>query len=203
MRKRKEFEFGTCTVPDGKRGLWSIETFTVSERDARMFNLGNMFNPGQWIDPGTYRRLRHKERGIVMSNTPMEVRSNYDAYLSAHNRVLINGLGLGMLLEGILRKPDVTYVRVIEVDPDVIRLTGDYYLGFSDKLEIVEADAYEYRPKRGEFFDYVWHDIWDDINADNLPLMSKLTRRYNKRVATSQGVWSRDMIRADQRRRYF
>lgn len=198
---RDAFRLGTCTVPDGTSGPWTIDTFTITEAEARSYNLSCLFggSGAMCIDPGTYRRLRHKDRGVVMSNTPMEVRTNRIAYRMARGRVLINGLGLGMLLEAILSKPDVTYVRVIEIDPDVIKLTGPHF-AHDPRVEIICADALEYKPAKGELFDYCWHDIWDTISSDNLPEMATLGRRYGKRRSVEQDHWARDMIRADNRR---
>lgn len=194
------FRLGQCSVPDGKSGDWTVSTFELTEKDVALDNLSFTFAGQGWMccRAGVYRKLTCKGRGVIMSNTPMEVRTNYDAYRLATGRVLINGLGLGMLLEGILSKPDVTYVRVIEFEEDVIKLVGPTYLK-DKRVEIIHADAYFYSPAKGEKFDYVWHDIWDTINGENLPLMAKLTRRYGRR-AEKQGVWSRDMIRADARR---
>jgi hypothetical protein len=192
-------KFGDATVPDGRSGPWTIDTFTISEAEARRYNIFNMRTPFMWIDPGTYRRLRHDSRGVVMSNTPMEVRTNQWAYCQARGRVIVNGLGLGMFLEGILQKPEVTYVRVIELDEHVIRLVGPHFRK-DPRVEIIQGDAYTYCPARGETFDFAWHDIWDDINADNLPSMAKLGRKYNKRVAAEQMFWSRDIVRDDVRR---
>jgi hypothetical protein len=193
---RAKFKFGTCTVPDGKSGPWKISTFRVTKKDAAYFNFCNRRNPSQWIEPGTYRRLSCEGRGVIMSNTPMEIRTNYDPFVYATGRVLINGLGLGMLLEAILSKPDVTYVRVIEIDEHVIRLVAPHFAR-DKRVEIVHANALTYRPARGEKFDYVWHDIWDVIDSINLPEMATLGRRYNRRIAVRQGWWARDIIRQE------
>jgi hypothetical protein len=201
---KMEFKFGTVTVPDGQKGDWRVSTFTVlPEKDNlglfmsnfRAIRDGNAFAV---VHPGTYKRLTHKTRGVIMSNTPMEVRTNIDAYFAAKGRVLINGLGLGMLLEGILHKPDVTYVRVIEAEQDVIDLVGPHFAN-DPRVEIVKADAYTYKPAKGEKFDYVWHDIWDEISADNLPKMATLNRKY-ARAAEAQGTWSREQVRRMERR---
>lgn len=201
MSRRAEFRLGTCTVPDGKKGPWTIDTFTISEEEARFQNLRCLMGGSALMrmNAGTYRRLRHKTRGVVMSNTPMEVMTNSEPFRLATGRVLINGLGLGMLLEAILSKPDVTYVRVIELEQDVIDLVGPHFAK-DPRVEIICADAYEYTPEKGERFDYCWHDIWDTIGSDNLPLMAKLGRRYGKRRSNAQGFWARDIIRADVRR---
>ena len=191
------FVFGTTTVPDGKRGPWTIDTFTITPKDAREYNVGLImsFSPtDRWIQAGTYRRLHHKTRGVVMSNTPWEVQTNSKAFSMATGNVLINGLGLGMLLEGILTKADVKHVRIIEIDPDVIALTGPHFAK-DKRVEIINADAYEYKPAKGEFFDFAWHDIWDRAEPENFPFMAKLGRRYNKHVAAAQDFWMRDKLR--------
>lgn len=195
-----KFVFGTVTVPDGKRGEWKIDTVTLSEADVLMGNLraARDGNHEMICPPGTYKRLTHKQRGCIMSNTRMEITTAVEAYHAAKGRVLINGLGLGMVLEGVLSKPDVTFVRVIEFDADVIALVGPHFAN-DPRVEIIHADAYEYKPAKGERFDYVWHDIWDTISADNLPLMAKLCRKYGSK-AEAQGVWSRKQARREQRR---
>jgi hypothetical protein len=187
-------------VPDGTRGAWSVQTFTISEDEAKFSNLRAMFG-GQgyaMVRPGTYKRLVHERRGVVMSNTPMEVNQARSAYRQAKGRILVNGLGLGMILEGMLSKPDVTSVRVVEIDADVIELVGSHFRS-DPRVEFVHADAYEYRPSKGERFDYVWHDIWDDISPDNLPLMTKLTRKYARR-SDRQAAWAREECRMHARR---
>lgn len=199
-KKKIPFVFGTCTTPDGKRGDWQIDTFTLTKSDVLMNNLRALRDgrPELVCGPGTYKRLTHKTRGVVMSNTPMEVKTNRDAFDQATGRVLVSGLGMGMLLEGLLSKPDVTLVKVIEIDPDVIALVAPHFL-HDKRFVIVQGDAYAYKPSPGEKYDYVYHDIWDDISADNLPLMNKLTRRWQNRTP-AQGVWSRSMARRERER---
>jgi hypothetical protein len=196
------FKFGTVTVPDGKSGLWTISTFSLdpaTDIGLWMANARSMRDDRgmMYVPKGTYRRLAHKEYGCVMSNTPMEIRTNRKVYDNATGRVLINGLGLGMVVEGLLAKPDVTYIRVIEKDEDVIKLVKPHFT--DPRVEIIHADAYEYRPAKGERFDYVWHDIWNDLSEDNFPLMAKLNRRY-AHYSKNQGTWSRDEVRAMNRR---
>lgn len=195
------FELGTSTVACGQKGPWTLETFDVSPREAQLHNLSTL-QPGRslWrIHAGRFKRLMHAEREVVMSNTPMEVASNRQAYRHATGQVLINGLGMGMLLEAVLSKPDVTLVRVIEVDADLIALVGPHFEN-DPRVEIIHADAFAYQPAKGEVFDFVWHDIWDDICADNLEAMKRLTRKYRKPRAKAQACWSKDMILAMGRR---
>ena len=194
------FEFGMVSVPDGTCGDWSVETFSISAEEARFSNMRAAFGGRAYamVSPGTYKRLVHERRGVVMSNTPMEVNQARSAYRQATGRILVNGLGLGMILEGMLSKPVVTAVRVVEIDADVLELVGSHF--HSDpRVELVHADAYSYSPAKGERFDYVWHDIWDQITPDNLPLMTKLTRKYARRTER-QAAWAREECRMHARR---
>jgi hypothetical protein len=202
----KEFVFGTTTVPDGVMGDWKISTFTLTEEDVMINNLRAVRDGNDCLvcSPGTYRRLTHKTRGVVMSNTPMELRTCRDVYDHAKGRVLIMGLGMGMVLEAILSKRNhgmqrkVDFVRVVEVDPDVIALVGPHFAN-DPRVEIMLGDALTYKPAPGEEWDYVWHDIWDTVSEDNLPEMTKLSRRFTHR-ADKQGFWSREMARRERQR---
>jgi hypothetical protein len=186
-------------VPDGESGDWKVTTFTVNDEEAKRFNLANLFGGvhGRDIKPGTYKKLTCKGRGIIMSNTPAEIRDhNYFIY-KATGSVLINGLGLGVVLKAILAKPEVTSVTVIEKEEDVIKLVAPYYT--DPRVTIIHADAYEWKPAKGIKYDYVWHDVWDNICTDNLEGMGKLHRKYGRRTAW-QDSWSRDTCIYERRR---
>lgn len=190
-------------VTAGKRGPWSISTFKLTHDDVRLENLRAVINgdPEQACKPGTYTRLHHKQRGIVMSNTPMEVRTNSAFIRLAHGSVLINGLGLGMVLRAVLSKPEVLHVVVYEIDQDVIELVSP---GFkkelkSGRLSIFKEDCFAYKPERGECYDVAWHDVWDTIDIDNLPQMRALKRKWARRVGR-QLCWAEDICLRDLRR---
>ncbi|MDR8350775.1 hypothetical protein FPK35_22890, partial [Acinetobacter baumannii] len=93
----------------------------------------------EFIPAGEYRRLSYNS-DVVMSNTPMEIRTCMDFIERATGHVLINGLGLGMVLNAVLMKADVTHVTVIEKEQDVINLVA---ASFADdkRVEIICADA--------------------------------------------------------------
>ena len=182
-------------VPDGQSGSWSVSTFTISKEDAAFNALRAMISSarGRCVPEGTYKALK-RDGTMVMSNTPDEVHDCYDFFKVARGRVLINGLGLGMVLDVILNKVDmegkpvVTEVFVVEKDYNVFKLVAPTF--FHDKrVRIFIADALEFKPE-GQF-DVVWHDIFDNICADNLPIMQKLHRKYGRRTAW-QGSWCRE-----------
>lgn len=173
-------------VPDGQSGDWRVSTFTLTDKDItpRM-----MIRPQEYILPGTYKRLTRGGQ-VIMSNTPMEVRTNQPIINRATGDVLINGLGLGMVLTAILKKDHVRTVTVIEKSQDVIQLVAPTF-AHDHRVRIIQGDALTFRFLKGEWFDAVWHDIWDNICTDNLKEMRLLHRRYGRRAGW-QGSWARD-----------
>lgn len=181
-------------IPEGKSGDWTVERFIVTEEEIRLHNLRCSFAfgmHGREMEAGTYTKLL---RGgtLVMSDTPAERWDHYDAWRYAKGDVLVNGLGLGVYTKAILEKPEVDFVTVIEISEDVVELVGKPLMEqYPDKLAIVIADALEYVPPKGAKYDYAWHDIWDNICADNLPEMQKLHRKWGRRCGGNQGSWCR------------
>ena len=170
------------TVPDGRMGEWVIDSFEVSEEDAAYSRRRAAATLGREpaVPAGRYKRLM-RGNALVMSNTPMEIDTHREFIRLARGNVLINGLGLGMALTAILRKPEVKSVTVIERSAEVIELVGPTFAS-DDRLAIICADAFTWTPPRGSRFDAVWHDIWDDITSENLPGMAELHRKYARRA---------------------
>lgn len=132
-----------------------------------------------------------------MSDTPAEMRDHLVAVHRARGSVLINGLGLGMYLQAVLAKPEVADVTVVEIAPEVIRLVGPTYAS-DPRLTIVCADAFAYEPPKGKRYQCVWHDIWPDINVDDLAQHARLLRKYGRR-ADWQGAWLHELLQAEKR----
>ncbi len=184
-------------VPEGVSGKWAIERFIVSDDEAKWANLrsaisGGGIGGGRGISPGTYTKLTYGgSRNVVMSDTPAEMRDHMMPVIKAQGHCLVNGLGLGMVANAMLQKPEVFSVTVIENDPDVIKLVALHYKNkFGDKISIIEADALVYTPPKGERYGAVWHDIWPSICSDNLKTMKVLHKKYGHR-AEWQGSWCR------------
>lgn len=190
-----------CTIPECESANWKVERFTIEDDiTSSLFNLRLLFqgHGHRQVIPGTYTRLIKKGlSGPMMSDTPSELRDHEEFVRRSEGNILLNGLGLGMVLDACLSKtskrpmPIVTHATVIEIDPELIDLVGPYYLNkHPDKITIICADALEYQPNRGERFGAVWHDIWPYICADNLDDMKRLHRKYGRRTRY-QGSWCR------------
>lgn len=183
-------------VPEGESGDWKIERFTVSNEDIVVHNIRCSFKAGmggRTMEAGTYTKLT-RNGAVIMSDTPAEIADHsYFARSRAKGHVLINGLGLGWIVEVLLQKKEVKTITVIEKSKDVIDLVKQHYYDKCPKdkhLIIVHADALEYKPEKGQRYDAVWHDIWDNICADNLEDMKTLHRKYGRRTDW-QGSWCR------------
>jgi hypothetical protein len=203
----------TEELPEGRSGKWTVQRFTVTPRDEEHQRMISAFHGSRrYVPAGEYTALKRigdfsgcvlatdaktKYAGtIVMSDTPDEISDSFPLYYAAKGNVLINGLGLGCTVKMCMSKPEVTHVTVVEIDPDVITLTGNFWKEkYGDRLTIINANAYEYKPPKGSRFGAVWHDIWDSICPSNLPEMTKLHRKYG-RMATWQDSWAKGLCKS-------
>lgn len=183
------------SVPEGSAGAWRIERFVITPESARYENmLAAVRHESARYEPGTYTRLLCG-RTLIMSDTPDEIKEHLSAIRHARGVCLINGLGLGVVLNGMACKPEVELVIAVEISPEVIELVAPHYRArFGPKIKIVQADAFTYRIPRSLHFGAVWHDIWIDRTTDNYAAMDRLERRYSER-ADWQGSWGRRITR--------
>lgn len=183
------------TVPEGVSGDWKV---VHDSMDATGSMMSFLKGRGRGVPEGKYTRLLHGGE-VVMSDTPDEYSDHYEPIYQAKGHCLVNGLGIGMVLQAMARKPEVTKVTVIELSPDVIKLVAPHYLTmFPEKVEIIEADAFAYTPPKGIRYGCVWHDVWSTMCEDHLPEMHKLHRKYGRRTDW-QGSWGRTLIELRKR----
>lgn len=157
-------------LKEGKVGNYSLEKFTITDKDF-------MAHYKMGISNGNYIRLRHKGE-CVMSDTDMEKRTNYSFCRKAHGDILIGGLGLGLIVLAIQENPKVSHIAIIEKAPEVIELVGNQ-LPLNGKVEIINADVFDWKPSKGKKYNCIYMDIWNWINSDIYKKeMIPLTRRF-------------------------
>lgn len=192
-------------VPEGTSGPWMVKKFEVNKEAASFERLRAAFSGGRYVPEGTYTGL-YRGRTVIMSDTPDEISDHTGFIRRASGRVLIHGLGLGMVAAACLKKEEVTSVTVVDLSPDVIKLVGPTLDGLAaslgKELVIIEGDCFTWKPKKGERWNAVWHDVWDDLCTDNLKEMATLHRRFGRRC-DFQDSWGRGMLkrRRDQESR--
>ena len=176
----KEFR---VDVPPGKSGDWEIKPFTteLNLEYARLWRNGR--EPGL----GMFTALRHKGH-VIMSDTAAEIADLRRWLYRLQGRVLVTGLGLGMVVRALTNIErylgQIHSITVIEKSPDVFKLVAPHYK--HSRVEIINDDAYTWKPKKGSHFDSAWHDIWPTICGDNLEEMKRLRIHYRSYITAGQ-----------------
>lgn len=203
MNKTKEAM--KSLVPEGKSGDWEVSRFSVSKQEADLDRMRSMFSfsgRGRYTPEGSYTKLAYRGN-VVMSDTPDELSDHLGVAYEAQRRggeVLVNGLGLGCVVQGMFSEQSkVERVTVIEKSSDVISLVAPHIISlFGDKVRIIHADAFDYKPEKGIRFTVVWHDIWPNMCVTNLVEMTRLHRKYGSKCDW-QGSWGKEWIKARMR----
>jgi hypothetical protein len=155
---------------EGQMGDFRIEKYTI-EKD----NFAAMMSG---IPTGSYIRLRDTF-DCVMSNTPMEQRTNRDFIRYANGDVFIAGLGIGLIVLPVQEKENVRSITILEKFPEVIELVGKQ-LPVNAKVKIVQGDVFNYEFPKGTKFDTIYFDIWNYVNSDVYEEMKLLKKKYRK-----------------------
>ena len=173
------------------------ENFEISQRiatkkDIREQQMSAMFSgtSGDFYDfkEGTYTRLISKGfmGDVIMSDTPMEIRTNMDFLYQAHGNILIGGLGLGIILKILENMDNIKSVTVIEKNQEIIDLVLDQ-LNLPNNFKVIQSDIFEYKPK--EIFDTIYFDIWTNICGDNWDEMKKLRKQFKSSLDLTKKDW--------------
>lgn len=177
-----QFDPMTKLIPASEKGVAKVEHFQVSKREYEMSLLRATVTRGR-VEPvpeGTYAKLVVNGT-LMMSDTPMEQSTNRSFVLGARGKVLIAGLGLGMILVPLLRNPKVESILVLEKEADVIDLISPVYLPTHEaKLKIVHGDAFTHKVEADWKFDSIYLDIWPNILESNHAEIQRLKRKYRR-----------------------
>lgn len=182
------------SIPEGENGAYRVEKFEISEEGAKFHNMRASFQPprsggARWVEPGEYTKLTHNGN-CIMSDTPAELTDHIPIARKAKGRILITGLGIGVVIQACLGKQEVEKVTVLEIAEEVIQLVGPHYKErYGNRLEIIHTDAREFQPATGDHWETAWHDIWEDICGDNWKEMQRLKDHYAL-FCSWQGCWA-------------
>ena len=201
----------------GKMGQWYVDQDEITEKDINNWELERIKHPGS-------ARMRRPKLGpfmklvytggifedTVMSDVEGEKWALENMVRIATGVVLLNGLGLGVALNAVFLRPDVRCVYVVEKSEEVCFLVGRQYqrrvsdgvYGKDKGLVLINEDAFDYKPMKGEQFNVVWHDIWTGINAAMLPDITRLKRKFARRLVAPghwQGAWMEHEVRIADR----
>lgn len=164
-------------------GLWEIvRTTHLAPLDRALIGGNTMTSLHHWTEATLH--LNHGE--VVMEDSNRELRKHLPIWMAARGRVLKTGLGLGCVVRGLLIKPEVEHIDVVEIDADIIRVVG---AEFSDepRVTIHHADAETFN-LAGRSWDLAWHDVWLPGNQGLPALHARLMARYWPATGR-QGAW--------------
>lgn len=186
-----------CRAPDDlaprDAGLWYTRRFDVRDfGPVGYWRLPRTITPYQtwtalfrWTDATIH--LGYGE--CVMEDSPEELRRHLPILVRARGRVLVTGLGMGCVVRGLLARPDVEHIDVVEIDPHILTLAGLEFEA-EPRVTLHEGDALTYDWPAGARWDYAWHDCWcEDGPLDGLH--ARLLARYRGRC-DRQGAWQLD-----------
>jgi hypothetical protein len=191
--------------PEDGRGPFYIKHYEIARLDegrARWIDREGVNRDPGWgtfrkliemKEPGTYDPDVDDDHILWMSDTQAEIlehKSIIDKLQWCrevpHMRVLINGLGLGLIARAASLL-GAEHIDVVELNPYVAELIGQF---MPSNVTVHIGDAYEMRWPYGARWDLAWHDIWPEINDENLTGMDLLTKKYRNRVGW-QDCWQK------------
>ena len=170
-----KYENMTDVLAEKQIGNYALKKFTIDYNNFRASLAG--------IPCGEYIALYGPDNNgcgttLLMSNTPMEKRTNSNFVLKANGDVLIAGLGLGLIILPIQNKPEVNSITVIEKSKEVIEMVSSQ-LPLNDKVKIINDDVFKYTPECK--YDTIYLDIWPYVNEDVYEEeMKPLKQKYRK-----------------------
>lgn len=180
-----------ATLAPQSFGLWTIERITAPPGTPESQALWKLY-----VGASSQTLLRrvtdatvHVGGEIVMEDSVSELERHLPIWIAARGRVLVTGLGLGCVLRGLLAKPDVEHVDVVEIDAAIIRVVGAEFAG-NPRCTIHHADALTWIPPAGAVWDFAWHDLWTEGERHLQLLHGDLIRKFVDAVPVRrQGAW--------------
>lgn len=194
----------TGTPEERSCKLAKLIPYTITDEEAKFYNLRAVFREGGFtrVEPGDYVKLIVDGK-LMMSDTPMERRTNREFLENAKGDVMIAGLGIGLILHNLREKVKagiVTSITVYEKYRDVASLVCPHYRDLP--LKVLEADILTYKPRKDEKYDTIYFDIWPDINTDNLKDIKLLHNRWknHKRPGGWMDSWVKSKLQSMRRK---
>ncbi len=101
-------------------------------------------------------------RETVMVDDPLQWYGMQDLARHCRGKVMIGGLGMGLILRALKDNRDVTEIHIIENNPDVIELMLENLPMDDPRWKIISVDVYWYLDHRAKCqkYDTVVLDIW-------------------------------------------
>lgn len=130
-------------------------------------------------------KLVDKDNGVWMSTLPQELGQMLSVLKSAKGKVLVGGLGLGVITHLLQQLPKVKVVSTVEIESDLIELIFQYI--DTNKSIFLNMDLHSFlKDVPSKAYDFAFFDIWQGTGewtwqTQVVPLR-RLARNKIKRV---------------------
>lgn len=101
------------------------------------------------------------------------------ASLASPGTILVAGLGMGLILYQLVKRQDITSIKVVEIDAELIGFIRPY-LPADTRIEICERDFFSYIQTTADMFDTAILDLW--------VIKGNSAKRERQQVAASMGI---------------
>jgi hypothetical protein len=172
-------------IPEGVLGDYEVAHYTSETTD----NMWNIYL--------TMKNETHASHTVLLkAGCPMPIMQDSEAEYNEHQwlwdnatgRVLVGGLGLGMIHQALIDNPNVESVTIIESEQDVIDLVWEH-CAKNDSFTLVVADFETWEPPEGSDFDTVWADTWLVDNPITLKEYNELIISKYSHFTANIGFW--------------
>lgn len=106
------------------------------------------------------QELRGKRWHSWMVDDPPHERAMEIYAEQSRGRVLIAGLGLGLILHALAKNDRVTSVTCIEISQEVIGLVGPEVWKYRPKIQVIREDFYKFIREDNTKWDGIITDLW-------------------------------------------
>ena len=190
------------SIPEASIGEYAIKHihFPAHHKFTTTFNLRNVMLGGQkkvefsWNTPKTIHQLIGPS-GVWMTDYPVEIAQMQQAIKGIRGKVLVGGLGLGLVASLLAKRKTIKEVRVVEISREVIELVAEHIK--HPKISIAFNDLFsELRTIPDGYFDYALFDIWQsDSESTFHSTVVPLYEASKGKIKHSPVNWQEDVMR--------
>lgn len=204
MKYQPQLYASPIDLPEGRSGKIEVKhstlegkVYVVSDREAYTRGLRPAF--AVLPKPRRIHELREDGRGVWMTDHPCELNQIAEmlATIRPRGRVLVGGLGLGLLARALTQRDAVKSVTVIELSSDVIKLCQ------APGYEVVQDDLLKFLRCSERSFDCYLLDTWQGTNegtwwSNVVPLRRAIRGRWGAKPVI--WGWAEDVMRGQVER---
>lgn len=156
----RRWETPASRIPMRRSGKWRIVKEVVKAGTTIPMHGVFGYDEAYFLEDAVITALKEGKR-VWASDSPYEYYSMWELTARARGpRVLIGGLGLGLLASTVALRRDVEEVTVVELSPEVVELVAHYLPGC---INVVEGDFFEVTKelaRSGRVYDTIIVDIF-------------------------------------------